>query len=119
MTRDTSALARELYCYLTTTGRVSGQPRTIEIWFALEPDTVYMLAGSRERAHWVQNALRNPDVTLRINDATFQARARKVGGQEEDALARRLLFAKYSPTDSELDEWAKTALPMAFDLVAS
>ena len=30
------ALAGETYCYLTTTGRVTGKPHTIEIWFALE-----------------------------------------------------------------------------------
>ena len=26
-------LAAEQFCYLTTTGRTSGEPRTIEIWF--------------------------------------------------------------------------------------
>jgi hypothetical protein len=26
----------EPFCYLTTVGRVSGRPHTIEIWFALD-----------------------------------------------------------------------------------
>jgi hypothetical protein len=26
--------ASQAFCYLTTTGRVSGRPHTIEIWFA-------------------------------------------------------------------------------------
>jgi hypothetical protein len=26
------------------------------------------------------------------------------------------LFDKYSPTDDDLEEWARTSLPMAFDL---
>ena len=30
--------AAEQYCYLTTTGRVSGRPHEIEIWFAVGPD---------------------------------------------------------------------------------
>ena len=119
MTREISTLAGETYCYLTTVGRVSGQPRTIEIWFAIDGNTVYMLAGSKARAHWVQNALQNPGVTLRIKDRTFSARARKARDGDEDALARRLLFAKYAPIDSELDEWARTALPMAFDISTS
>ncbi len=42
------ALAGEQYCYLTTTGRVTGRPHTIEIWFALDGGTLYMLAGGRE-----------------------------------------------------------------------
>ena len=29
-------LAAEQFCYLTTTGRTSGEPRTIEIWFGTE-----------------------------------------------------------------------------------
>ena len=33
------------FCYLTTKGRRSGGPHTIEIWFALQGDTVYLLAG--------------------------------------------------------------------------
>ena len=43
------ALAAEDYCYLTTTGRVSGEPREIEIWFALEGGSLYMLSGGRDR----------------------------------------------------------------------
>ena len=34
------SLASESYCYLTTTGRVSGEPREIEIWFGLDGDTL-------------------------------------------------------------------------------
>src|SRR6185312_13518616 len=33
------------YCYITTTGRRSGKPHTIEIWFALDGRTLYLLAG--------------------------------------------------------------------------
>jgi hypothetical protein len=33
-------LAGEQYCYLTTTGRVTAKPHTIEIWFALEGSTL-------------------------------------------------------------------------------
>jgi hypothetical protein len=28
------------FCYLTTTGRVTGRSQTIEIWFALDGDTL-------------------------------------------------------------------------------
>ena len=43
-----SFLAKEDYCYLTTTGRVSGKPRKIEIWFMLQGSTLYMLSGGGE-----------------------------------------------------------------------
>jgi deazaflavin-dependent oxidoreductase (nitroreductase family) len=110
-------LADESYCYLTTTGRVSGEPREIEIWFGLDGETLYMLSGGRERSDWVRNLLKTPAVTVRIADRTFEGRARKVVEPVEDARARQLLFDKYSPSYSgDLAEWRDTALPIAVDL---
>ncbi len=37
------------FCYLTTRGRVSGRPHEIEIWFALEGRTLYLLSGGDAR----------------------------------------------------------------------
>jgi hypothetical protein len=33
------------YCYLTTTGRRTGRPHRIEIWFGQRDRTFYLLAG--------------------------------------------------------------------------
>lgn len=49
-------LADESFCYLTTTGRVTGNSHTIEIWFALENGTLYMREGRRLSA-WARDAL--------------------------------------------------------------
>ena len=53
MTFD-SSLAGEAYCYLTTTGRVTGEPHTIEIWFGMPEDgrAVYLLSGGGDRSDW-------------------------------------------------------------------
>ena len=111
------SLAEEQYCYLTTIGRVSGEPREIEIWFGLENQTLYMLAEGRERSNWVKNLLKTPAVTVRIGDRSFDGRARAVADPDEDARARRLLFDKYTPAYSgDLAEWRDTALPVAVDL---
>ena len=58
------ALAPEEYGYLTTTGRTSGLPREIEIWFALEAGTIYMAAGERERSHWVRKSRQKVSIRL-------------------------------------------------------
>ena len=106
------------FCYLTTIGRVTGQPHTIEIWFALDGDSLYMLSGSHT-SDWVKNLLRAPDVAVRLGETTFAGRARVVAQAEEDALARRLVLAKYQPRDSDdLSGWGRTALPVAVDLAA-
>jgi deazaflavin-dependent oxidoreductase (nitroreductase family) len=110
-------LVHEDYCYLTTTGRVSGQPREIEIWFGLDGETVYMLSGGGDRSDWVKNLIREPRVTVRIADRRFDGRARIVSETEEDALARRLLLDKYGPRYSgDLSDWGRSALPVAVDL---
>lgn len=94
------------YCYLTTTGRVSGEPREIEIWFALNDGTLYLLAGSGEKAHWVRNLRKTPVVRVRIGATTYPAAGRVVTDPAEDALARRLLVEKYQPTyKRSLVEW--------------
>ena len=108
--------ATDDFCYLTTTGRVTGQPHTIEIWFALDGNTLYMLSGSHS-SDWVKNLLRAPDVAVRLGETTFAGRARVVAQGDEDALARRLVLAKYTPRSSvDLVDWGRTALPVAVDL---
>src|SRR5438132_375305 len=78
MTTNPQAFADESFCYLTTTGRVTGRPHTIEIWFALEGHTLYMLAGGGDSSDWVKNLLRSRDVTVRIGDTTYAGLARIV-----------------------------------------
>ena len=106
------------YCYLTTTGRTSGEPREIEIWFALSENTLFLMAGGREKAHWLRNLQKTPAVTVRIDDITYNATARVLApGTGADALARRLLFEKYSPGYSgDLASWRDTALPVALEI---
>jgi len=113
------ALAREDFCYLTTTGRVTGRSHTIEIWFALEDSTLYMLSGGRVRSDWVKNLLRTPEVTVRIGGQVFDGHARVVEDAEEDDRARRLLVEKYESRPGSLSNWRSTALPVAVDLASS
>ena len=112
-----STLANEDFCYLTTTGRVTGRPHTIEIWFALEGVTLYMLSGGRDRSDWVKNLRRTPEVTVSIAGENFDGHARVVEDAREDELARRLLVEKYERTAGSLSNWRRTALPVAVDFM--
>ena len=104
------------FCYLTTIGRATGRPHTIEIWFALDGRTLYMLSGSHT-SDWVKNLLRMPDVTVRLGEPPFAGRARVVAQADEDAQARILVVAKYQPRSSDdLSGWGRIALPVAVDL---
>jgi deazaflavin-dependent oxidoreductase (nitroreductase family) len=107
------------FCYLTTTGRRTHRPHEIEIWFARQGQTVYLLSSGRDTADWVRNLQRDPSVSIRIGNSTHQATARVVEpGTDEDASARRLLLEKYQTSAGEdLTGWGRTALPVALDLV--
>jgi deazaflavin-dependent oxidoreductase (nitroreductase family) len=106
------------FCYLTTAGRSTGRPHTVEIWFGLRDGTVYMLSGGGHRSDWVKNLRAHPAVEVRIRDRTFPGNARLVGDEEEDAMARRLLASKYQRWSEgrPLSTWARTAVPVAVDL---
>ena len=111
-------LASEDYCYITTVGRVTGKPHTVEIWFGAAGDTIYVLAGSRHDADFVKNAKKQPAVEVRIASTTFIGTARTDVDAKEDAVARKLLLEKYvKASTSDLMEWGRDALPVAFDLV--
>jgi deazaflavin-dependent oxidoreductase (nitroreductase family) len=112
-----SQLSTEEYCYLTTTGRVSGRPHEIEIWFGVQNSTVYLLSGS-ERSDWVRNLLKEPAVTVRMAKHTFTGTARVVEDKAEELRARYLIAEKYQEWETEktLSHWAQTALPIAIDV---
>jgi deazaflavin-dependent oxidoreductase (nitroreductase family) len=117
MNMHLQALAEDDFCYLTTTGRRSGRAHTIEIWFALQGQTLYLLSGGGAHSDWVKNLLRQPEVQVRIRESAFSGRARLVTDPQEDALARKIVFDKYTPRDSDdLSDWARTSLPVAVNL---
>jgi deazaflavin-dependent oxidoreductase (nitroreductase family) len=118
MSHHLQHLAQEDFCYLTTTGRVSGHPHTIEIWFALHEQTLYLLSGGRDKSDWVKNALRTPAVQVKINSSIITGTARLVIDAEEDILARKIVFDKYVPRSSDdLVDWSRTSLPIAVDIM--
>jgi len=114
---DTADPADLDYCYVTTTGRRSGNPHTIEIWFAQHEGRVYLLSGGGEESDWVKNLRVHPTVAVRMGDRDMICRASVIEDDAEDELARRLLLEKYAPRYSgDLAEWARTAVAVAIEL---
>jgi deazaflavin-dependent oxidoreductase (nitroreductase family) len=118
MSIDLTGAAQLPFCYLTTTGRVSGRAHTIEIWFALRNQTIYMLAGDHG-SDWVKNIRKQPETTLRIDNRMFAATGRMQFEADEEVWARQALVTKYQDGYAEdLTEWGRTALLVAVDLGA-
>jgi deazaflavin-dependent oxidoreductase (nitroreductase family) len=95
-----------MYLYLTTTGRVTGQPSQIEIWFTEHGGRFYLIA-ERESANWVRNIQSQPQVKVQVGDAEFNAFARVVSNDREPQLAatvKALFDAKYGWSDGLIVE---------------
>jgi deazaflavin-dependent oxidoreductase (nitroreductase family) len=110
-------LADEDFCYLTTTGRVTGRPHEIEIWFGRQGSGIYLMAGNH-KSDWVMNVRKDPLVSVRIDEHMFVGRANIVSDQQEEMRARYLLAEKYQEWETEgtLSEWARTALVVGIEL---
>jgi|ERR1700685_867147 len=58
-------LSRYSEIKITVTGRKSGRPISIPVWFVSEDDTLYLLPVQGLDSQWYKNALKNP--ALRID----------------------------------------------------
>ncbi len=69
----------------------------------------------------MRNLRAHPAVVVRVGDGEELAATARVleAGSDEDALARRLVLAKYQPGTSDLEGWGRSALAVAFDLDGS
>lgn len=110
-------MAGDDYCYLTTTGRRSGRPHRIEIWYAVQGGTLYLLAGAGRASDWVQNLRAEPHVTVELDGVAWHGTARVVEPGDEAARARALVHGKYQErSEGDLSGWRESALPVAVDL---
>ena len=86
--RDASTLE------LTTTGRKSGQPRTVTIWFVVD-DRLYVQSGKEGKTDWYQNVLAKPAVKVKIGDREWTGQARTITDAAETARVHELFTQKY------------------------
>jgi deazaflavin-dependent oxidoreductase (nitroreductase family) len=79
-------LAHGQVLYLTTTGRRTGLPREIEIWFVVWHERLYLFAETGDAAGWVKNIRRNPEVSARIGERQIAAKARVLDRETDREL---------------------------------
>lgn len=105
--------AAEAFAYLTTTGRKSGQPHRIEIWFGVDQDRMFLMAGGRDRSDWVKNLIANPNVTVELGGEMRHGLAHVIHEDApDDEFVRDLLVDKYGK-DRDLADWKRRSLPVS------
>ena len=81
-------LSTQQFIYVTTTGRSSGLPRKIEIWFVEREGKLYIFAEHFFKANWVRNIQQNPNVRVRLGKHKFSAFARILDEKQDVELWR-------------------------------
>lgn len=82
-------------CDIVTTGRVSGDPHEIEIWFGVMDGAMYLISGNGPGADWYRNMLAHPEVTVKSAGEEHVGRARDVTDPDERRRCGDLMGAKY------------------------
>ena len=80
---------------LVTTGRKSGQPRTVTIWFVHDAGRIYVQSGKDGKTDWYRNVLAKPEVTLELEGLTVQGKARPIDDPGEAERIHQLFRDKY------------------------
>ena len=86
------------FLYLTTIGRKTGTPHEIEIWYVPHGNCYYLISGGKTAAHWVQNLLHNPHITLWVQGQTYSGTGRAIDRATESELSEiidELMQTKY------------------------
>jgi deazaflavin-dependent oxidoreductase (nitroreductase family) len=81
-------------CLLTTTGRKSGESRTVALLYLRDGDDVVVVGsqgGMPRHPGWYHNLTADPNVTVQIGRDVGRYVARTATGDEREALWRRLV----------------------------
>jgi deazaflavin-dependent oxidoreductase (nitroreductase family) len=81
-------------CLVTTTGRRSGEPRTVALLYLADGDDVVVVGskgGMSQHPLWYRNMEANPDVELQIGGVARPMRAHRVSDDEKAAIWPRLV----------------------------
>ena len=86
------------YCYLITTGRRTGRPHRIEIWYANAGNTLYLLSGGGRSSDWVQNVLNDAAVMVEVDGVEHHAAAHVLAGDSDEAEPRETCLRQVRAT---------------------
>ena len=92
---DLARVASQKLLRLTTVGRKTRAPHTVELWFAVRDGKVY-LSHEGEETDWMKNIKKNARVSFEIGDSNFAGKGRYLEEHTDEAnTAKAALYEKY------------------------
>jgi deazaflavin-dependent oxidoreductase (nitroreductase family) len=105
---DLDRLASQMTIDISTTGRRSGLPRRVEIWW-FRVDGRFVITGTPGRRDWLANVLADPRIVIHVDGEDIPARAIPV----DDPTFRRRVFTQpatsWYSSQSQLDRLVDSA----------
>jgi len=104
---ETSEILRgEKFAYLTTVGRKTGNPHTVELWFAFADGKIF-LSHEGSYTDWMKNIKKTRRVRARIGRLNLEADASILVGSKLEELGKTSLYEKYygPAPKSTIDNW--------------
>lgn len=99
-------LREEKFAYLTTVGRRTGRPHTVQLWFAFADGSIF-LSHEGKYTDWMKNIVQGSRVSARIGRLTLKADATILKEGKRQELGKASLYGKYygPAPKSTIDDW--------------
>ena len=103
---DVNSVVKEKYVHLTTRGRKSGNPHTVELLFAIAGNRIY-LSHEGNYTDWMKNILVDGRVELEIGKIQLKGNARIVESGEVFEVGKHALYLKYygKADEDTINDW--------------
>jgi deazaflavin-dependent oxidoreductase (nitroreductase family) len=91
------------FARLTLRGRLSGEPRSVNVGFIEDPDGSILVAAGAPDASWALNLLADPDCTVTIGERSYAAWAEPLDDDDpRRGRAVRELILRYGTASERL-----------------
>lgn len=114
-------VAAEKIIHLTTTGRKTGKPRVVELWFALSNGKVYLSHEGKE-TDWMKNIKENAQVSIEVDGSNSTGKARYLQEDTNESMAAKTaLYEKYygKAERKVIEDWFSLSSILTIDLTST
>lgn len=115
---DLAEIESKKFIHLTTSGRKTAKPHTVELWFAVSGARVYLSHEGKE-TDWMKNIKKKSEVAFEIGGEDFVGNARQLEDHTEEAwTAKVALYEKYygKAAREVIEDWFSLSKLFAVDL---
>ena len=92
-------LSRYREIKITVTGRKSGKPISIPVWFLLEDDKLYLLPVQGSDTQWYKNVRKNPGIRIAARDAEAEFKVVPITDAKQVSAVVEKFREKYGAKD--------------------